>query len=225
MGKLTAPRAWCPGCGEEFASRMCGGARMRFCSRHCVDAHSKRITTEVRAIQRIGARLRAEAARIRRAQREASAKTATVIRYAQVRPCVRCGAGVRSAQAMGKPRDRCDACRAEKNAEVKRIGNMVRRARTKGRTADRVDPIRVFERDGWRCNYCKRATPRELRGTLNPIAPELDHFVPLAMAGDHTYDNVVCACRQCNQEKGSQSPGTFMVSKGMAISFPITLRL
>jgi 5-methylcytosine-specific restriction endonuclease McrA len=42
-----------------------------------------------------------------------------------------------------------------------------------------------------------------LRGTHADRAPELDHILPLAAGGDHTFDNVACACRKCNQAKGA----------------------
>jgi 5-methylcytosine-specific restriction endonuclease McrA len=34
-------------------------------------------------------------------------------------------------------------------------------------------------------------------------APELDHIVPLACGGAHTYQNTQCTCRECNGRKGA----------------------
>lgn len=56
---------------------------------------------------------------------------------------------------------------------------------------------------------CGKPTPLKLRGTCKPRAPEIDHRVPIAMGGAHTYDNVQCACRECNQRKG----GTVIVGQ------------
>ena len=77
------------------------------------------------------------------------------------------------------------------------------RARHAGVHYEAVNAIRVFDRDGWRCQICGTATPRERRGTRYSNAPELDHRVPLSRGGPHSYENVQCTCRACNGEKGS----------------------
>jgi hypothetical protein len=71
--------------------------------------------------------------------------------------------------------------------------------------AEMIDPFAVFERDGWACVYCGVPTPRDLRGSTRPTAPELDHVTPVSKGGSHTWGNLVCACRKCNAEK-SDSP-------------------
>jgi len=38
-------------------------------------------------------------------------------------------------------------------------------------------------------------------------APELDHIVPIAAGGSHTYSNVACACKKCNIKKSSKPLG------------------
>jgi 5-methylcytosine-specific restriction endonuclease McrA len=78
-----------------------------------------------------------------------------------------------------------------------------RRARRFGGAYDpTVDAFKVFERDGWRCQMCGCDTPRELRGRTAPNAPELDHIIPMADGGGHTWDNVRCACYRCNHGRG-----------------------
>ena len=74
-----------------------------------------------------------------------------------------------------------------------------------------VNPIKVFERDGWKCHLCGIKTPKRLRGTYDDRAPELDHIVSLAAGGDHTYANTACACRLCNQEKGAKPLGQLLL--------------
>ena len=68
-----------------------------------------------------------------------------------------------------------------------------------------VDPFKVFDRDGWRCQCCGCHTPRRLRGTYEGNAPELDHIVPLAAGGDHSYANTQLLCKSCNLAKGAGS--------------------
>lgn len=80
-----------------------------------------------------------------------------------------------------------------------------KRARKYGVAYEAVNRIRVFTRDGWRCQICGVKTPRALMGKLKPNAPELDHRVPISKGGPHTYANVQCACRSCNIAKGNRS--------------------
>lgn len=86
-----------------------------------------------------------------------------------------------------------------------------RRRRAAISQGDAIDPIAVFRRDRWRCHLCGTHTPRRLRGTLEASAPELDHIVPLAMGGTHTWGNVACACRQCNSRKGAKPIGQLLL--------------
>lgn len=52
----------------------------------------------------------------------------------------------------------------------------------------------VFIRDEYACQYCGRQ------------AENLDHVVPKSQGGDHTWENVVAACRKCNSKKGGRTP-------------------
>src|SRR5436309_6043186 len=47
----------------------------------------------------------------------------------------------------------------------------------------------VFARDGHRCQYCGAA------------AENIDHVIPRSRGGEHTWENVVAACRPCNSRK------------------------
>ncbi len=52
----------------------------------------------------------------------------------------------------------------------------------------------VFARDHHRCQYCSGA------------AENLDHVLPRSRGGDHTWENIVAACRSCNARKGNRTP-------------------
>lgn len=97
-----------------------------------------------------------------------------------------------------------DAC-------AKRVARRVRgsdhrdRAKKAGVAYEPVNRIKVFDRDGWRCQICGKRTPRKRMGGQTTNAPELDHRVPLSKGGGHLYSNVQCACRQCNHEKGNRN--------------------
>jgi hypothetical protein len=58
---------------------------------------------------------------------------------------------------------------------------------------------RIYERDGWRCIWCggKLTFRDEQRGD----SPTLDHVLPRALGGSNAADNLVTACRHCNQKR------------------------
>lgn len=115
--------------------------------------------------------------------------------------CAECG--VLHTTEYGSPRSRfCSNACMRRN--LKRIGKQRRRAAARAGRVDLVDAIHVFERDGWRCHICGRETPRQRRGTNHRRAPELDHIIPLAKGGEHSYSNTACACRECNGRKSAK---------------------
>lgn len=82
-----------------------------------------------------------------------------------------------------------------------------RRAKKYGAPYEFVNPIKVLDRDGWKCHLCGKQLRKEDRGTHKPVAPEIDHVIPLAAGGSHSYSNVACACRSCNAAKGARVEG------------------
>lgn len=121
------------------------------------------------------------------------------------RPCKECGQ-VFTPEYGNKRRHFCNGkCLAK---HVGRIGKAARRARIRNaQTVESVNPFMVFKRDGWRCKLCGCKAPKRLRGTADDRAPELDHVVPLALGGEHSYANTQCLCRKCNQAKGATVAG------------------
>ena len=96
-----------------------------------------------------------------------------------------------------------------------------RRARYYGVNYESINPITVFNRDGWRCQVCGVRTPKKARGTYQQNAPELDHRIPMVLGGSHTWDNVQCACRSCNAEKG----GTKVIGQLHLFPEPVETRI
>jgi len=62
----------------------------------------------------------------------------------------------------------------------------------------RFSRLNIFVRDGNRCQYCGH---HYTRSQLN-----LDHVVPRAAGGLTTWENIVCACLDCNRRKGGRTP-------------------
>ncbi len=57
---------------------------------------------------------------------------------------------------------------------------------------------RIFARDRYRCQYCGR------RGTAFDLT--LDHILPRSRGGRTLAENLVTACRACNNRKGDRTP-------------------
>jgi 5-methylcytosine-specific restriction endonuclease McrA len=81
------------------------------------------------------------------------------------------------------------------------------KAKRNGVYYEPVNPLKVFKRDSWRCQLCGKKLKPNHRGTMRDDAPELDHIIPWAQGGEHSYRNTQCACRKCNSEKGSRELG------------------
>ena len=60
----------------------------------------------------------------------------------------------------------------------------------------RENRIKVFERDDYKCHYCKKQLTR--------FTATLDHVQPVSEGGDNSYDNLVTACLHCNSQRGSR---------------------
>lgn len=134
-----------------------------------------------------------------------SPECAKVVRHTpRTFDCSECGCTV-STGTSDKRRAYCsEACskRACRRTARKKERATLRKARVES-----VDPNKVFDRDGWRCQLCGVKTPRSKRGTYHDKAPELDHVQPLSLGGEHSYRNTQCACRACNLKKSNTPMG------------------
>lgn len=68
-----------------------------------------------------------------------------------------------------------------------------------------IDPTAVFERDGWACGICGGPVKRGCH-FQDPLAPTIDHIIPVSKGGPHTMANVQCAHRECNTRKNNKVP-------------------
>lgn len=77
----------------------------------------------------------------------------------------------------------------------------------KGRYVNRSQRERIIRRDNQRCFYCGIDVP------FDEI--EVDHKLPKSRGGADTDDNLVTACRRCNQAKGTMTATEFMGAGGI----------
>lgn len=81
--------------------------------------------------------------------------------------------------------------RAYERPSVIRLVYVVRRPRPRVRLCKRE----VLRRDEYRCQYCGREA--------NQLT--IDHIVPRYRGGQHSWENLVAACPQCNRRKGGRT--------------------
>ena len=199
-----------PLCGKEFYYRHQGGPNrppQRFCSNQCkfptrlYDGFTSNQIFLADAL--IAADHKADKAK-RTKDRRAWLKTAEGRKWRnndaaewmrrskgqslKVVECVTCGTSFKQTATDDK---NCDSCR--RTDRIRRVWH------------ETVNPYVVFERDSWTCQHCGKVTPESLRGTLDDLAPELDHILPVAFNGAHSYFNTQCLCRKCNSIKGEHS--------------------
>lgn len=215
----------CAHCGEPFAPSMAGAM---YCSKRCKhqawiarnpDRHGEHRQTSGRKVSAFFAGHCSEcgeAFTARRARKYCCSKCEGRARYVSLAPemrtCPVCSREFVPADAASMQSRHCSPeCVQQAKKRLHRIGKSRRRARMRGVHAESVDPIKVFERDRWKCKLCGVKTPRAKRGTYEPDAPELDHILPLAQGGEHTYRNVQCACRSCNGAKGGKPLGQLLL--------------
>jgi 5-methylcytosine-specific restriction endonuclease McrA len=127
------------------------------------------------------------------------------------RPCRVCGVAF---DGHGNARMCSPKCRRSKQRLTHRGRNKhTSRARRLGLPRDySINSGLVFERDKWRCQLCGGPVRRSA-ATSHPLAPELDHIVPLSHPASpgHVWSNVQCAHRKCNGIKHSRIVGQLRI--------------
>lgn len=120
--------------------------------------------------------------------------------------CVVCGCSLYGRRWTHRTNPVCSpACRRKLPhvRDAARCQRSRRRARQHQQMVERISPRRVFERDGWRCGICHHPINRHV-AVPSPMAATVDHIVPLARGGPHSYANVQAAHFMCNSRKGAR---------------------
>jgi 5-methylcytosine-specific restriction endonuclease McrA len=106
----------------------------------------------------------------------------------------------------------CQPCVELRAKKVERIAKQLRKARIRAGyrlEGERFEDRDIFERDGWRCQICKRKVSKEV-SSVHKRHATIDHIIPLAHGGQHTRVNVQTACRACNMAKSDRLDGVQM---------------
>jgi 5-methylcytosine-specific restriction endonuclease McrA len=93
----------------------------------------------------------------------------------------------------------CDSCK-EKNRSVARRKT---RKRLDGVEWEHYTPTEIAERDGWRCQLCRKAVNSRKRWP-DPMCASIDHIVPITKGGTDVRANVQLAHLRCNISKGNR---------------------
>jgi hypothetical protein len=118
----------------------------------------------------------------------------------------------------------CDKCERRRKQKLKNIlsGNHRKRCRRHGLPFDpSIKSQEVFRRDNYFCHICKRKTLKVFtlsNGKPRLRSPTVDHHPYPLSAGvlGHTWDNVRCACWECNTAKGAKWSGQLPLPLGSA---------
>lgn len=66
----------------------------------------------------------------------------------------------------------------------------------------RENRLAIYERDEYKCKYCQKQLTR--------FTCTLDHITPVARGGDHSFDNLLTSCLECNSRKNVKPLGDFL---------------
>lgn len=112
------------------------------------------------------------------------------------RACLWCGVAI-------PKRMRADArfCSESCNSAAHNVTRkMAKRAGQEGRDGDLLSRKYLGDRDGWRCYLCGKRIDGKLNHP-NPLAPSVDHLVPLSCGGSNELANLALTHLRCNLSK------------------------
>lgn len=112
--------------------------------------------------------------------------------------CRHCGTHFVTLRGRGPWPTFCSTSCSRRDAKAQR------RAILRAVEREPISRARVFERDGWCCYLCGGSLKREAEAPYDPLAPTLDHVIPLARGGSHTMANLKAAHFLCNSRKNAR---------------------
>ena len=233
-------RITCGQCGKDFATKRAGTATRKFCSRKCATSHCAPIAGKRRHLSALsGVFVGRHTAVSVVACSACSAQFLGKAKYklkqyclvhrtspptywemaSRKKPPISCGwCGVQYCKLYQRGEGGAarlafcsDDCRRRARRLTDASTKQRRNRRIKGAHAGRVSYAGVLRRDNWTCQGCGCHTPKELRGTLDDNATEIDHIVPLSKCGSHSMDNLQVLCRVCNWIKSDRAMSDLLI--------------
>lgn len=199
----------CVVCSSKFKRKTEGRDAGLCCSRQCGFVYVAWRGERMRKVSQAKAEFRRWARRNKAITNKKIEKQRLKIARAQ-RPCKMCGLPIGYKRTSTRQSDYCSKrcyMQTAESKQLRRTYRLRRKMQKRVLTIETVNPIRVFERDGWICHLCGGMTIKDKRGTYHPKAPELDHIIPISKGGPHSYANTACAHRACNAAKGDSIAG------------------
>jgi len=99
----------------------------------------------------------------------------------------------------------CYSCSRAAFLKSQKMSQMRRRAAIYGLPNEKINPIEVFNDEGWKCYLCGcDCVPHT--GKYQSNAASLDHVIPIIKGGWHVRSNVRCCCLHCNSKKREKIP-------------------
>jgi 5-methylcytosine-specific restriction endonuclease McrA len=93
-------------------------------------------------------------------------------------------------------------CKKELNRIQSRNAKHSYEARRRSSYVEAVWHNKVYERDGYRCGICNKKVRMD-KEVPHPLAPTLDHIVPISLGGEHSYANIRTAHFNCNSKRSN----------------------
>lgn len=119
--------------------------------------------------------------------------------------CAECGTPYRRGPLDGKS-TRCLPCREQWNRDQVRLHRDKRRARKRDAYVADVRRADIYVRDKYRCMLCGKKLRMDA-AVPHPLAPTIDHIIPLAVGGTHEPANAQAAHFICNARKSAGGGG------------------
>jgi predicted nucleic acid-binding Zn ribbon protein len=94
----------------------------------------------------------------------------------------------------------CDSCQYD----LARGRRSKRRKSLKGVESEFYTHNEIAERDGWRCQLCRKMVNKRLKYP-HPMCASIDHIVPISKGGTDVRVNVQLAHLVCNMSKGNRT--------------------
>lgn len=188
---------WSDWTGPSADCRACRAEKKRAARARKAEQEGRPYLTREQLAEEARARaLREQAEKeLRAAEREAEKAAHAARRRVQLEKQGRKGMTLTREETRARVRRQRERYNSDPEYQAAIKAKKIRRKRAQEST--RVVPVNrelVAERDGWRCAICGKRVTRKTWS--------LDHIVPLARGGSHTYENVTLAHLRCNIARG-----------------------